>query len=132
MTFTLNPSLITVAQVTPVYSIPFPLKAYGENITLVRVTRIVIESVALYLLQQITLLFLYFFKHPAQVVFFDMLLPMIGIVFLLMVLRTQSKQAPGGIRSQLIVLPTLTSASGTGLQELTVLSSHKAASVVSM
>ncbi|TFK18884.1 hypothetical protein FA15DRAFT_760398 [Coprinopsis marcescibilis] len=160
MTFTLNPSLITIAQVTPFYSILFPLnvskyalstgliayrihrqhrenraiglQAYGDNIALVRVTRVVIESAALYLLQQITLLFLYFFKHPAQVLFFDTLLPTIGIVFLLMVLRTQSKQAPGGIRSQSIILPTLTSASGTGPRELTVLSSHKSASVVSM
>ncbi|TFK18885.1 hypothetical protein FA15DRAFT_709475 [Coprinopsis marcescibilis] len=152
MTFTLNPSLITLAQVTPFYSIPFPLniskyalstgliayrihrqhrenraiglQAYRDNIALVRVTRVVIESAALYLLQQITMLVMYSLKHPAVVLLYDTLLPTIGIVFLLMALRTQPKQTPGGIRSELIILPNLASGTGTGTRELTVLNSH--------
>ncbi|TFK21668.1 hypothetical protein FA15DRAFT_707020 [Coprinopsis marcescibilis] len=132
--FTFDPSLISVDQVAPFYSLVFPInigkstittglithhiyqqhrasRAVGLNsnggIALVQIMRIIIESAAVYAIQQIILLVLFFLKHPAQVLFHATLLPSLGIVFLLMVLRTQAAPPQRDNKSALIILPNL-------------------------
>ncbi|KAF5335478.1 hypothetical protein D9611_012195 [Ephemerocybe angulata] len=55
---------------------------------LLTVLRIIIESAGVYTAQQIVLCTLYFLRHPAQVVIHATLIPTIGIVFVLIAVRT--------------------------------------------
>ncbi|TFK21661.1 hypothetical protein FA15DRAFT_623614 [Coprinopsis marcescibilis] len=79
------------------------LQSDGVNLSMV--LRIVVESASIYTVQQFLLLILSSINHPAQFIFFGPLAPSIGIVFLLVVIRTHVAQSSA--TSELIVLPIL-------------------------
>ncbi|TFK26901.1 hypothetical protein FA15DRAFT_692888 [Coprinopsis marcescibilis] len=75
----------------------------GGAVPLLSVARIIIESAAIYTVQQLVLLVLSAKKHPAEVLVFYTVLPSIGIVFILMAIRTYNTKelAPP---SQVVIL----------------------------
>ncbi|TFK26050.1 hypothetical protein FA15DRAFT_556394, partial [Coprinopsis marcescibilis] len=118
VTHFIDPTRVTREQVTPFFTMVFPVnlaqvflttgliafhlfrvhatsRAAGlqsDDIGLLTVARIMVESAAVYTIQQIVLLVLYLVKHPAQMLLHGTLLPSLGIVFLLMALRTYKVQ----------------------------------------
>ncbi|TEB37059.1 hypothetical protein FA13DRAFT_1094522 [Coprinellus micaceus] len=64
------------------------LAKVSSNVNLLTIIRIIIESALIFTLQQIILLILQQLDHPAQVILHATLVPSIGVVFVLMTLRT--------------------------------------------
>ncbi|TFK21665.1 hypothetical protein FA15DRAFT_707017 [Coprinopsis marcescibilis] len=82
------------------------LMSAGVNLS--TVLRIVIESASIYTVQQFILLVISYLGHPAQFLFFGPVVSSIGIVFLLVVIRTHAAQSSA--TAGLIVIPTLSQA----------------------
>ncbi|TFK21667.1 hypothetical protein FA15DRAFT_707019 [Coprinopsis marcescibilis] len=83
---------------------------YSSGVSLLYVIKIVVESACVYAVQQVLLLALFLAKEPAQVLFHGTLLPSIGVVFLLMAIRTHSSTQPRShatLNSDLMFLPHL-------------------------
>ncbi|TFK21666.1 hypothetical protein FA15DRAFT_707018 [Coprinopsis marcescibilis] len=128
--FIIDSSVLDASQVAPFFSMVFPLNlaenmfttglichhiyrqhqssnaigAHVDGISLLMIIRVVIESAAIYTVQQFVMLVLFFTKHPAQGLFHGTLLPSIGIVFLLMVVRT-TPAPQRNLGSELIIIP---------------------------
>ncbi|KAJ2914851.1 hypothetical protein MD484_g5562, partial [Candolleomyces efflorescens] len=60
----------------------------ASNWNLLTILRIIVESALVYTVQQVVLCVLYFLRHPAQVIIHATLVPSIGIVFVLIAVRT--------------------------------------------
>ncbi|TEB37708.1 hypothetical protein FA13DRAFT_1607268, partial [Coprinellus micaceus] len=64
------------------------LPTASGSVKLLTIVRIVVESASIFTIQQIILLIFQQVKHPASVILHATLVPSIGIVFVLMTLRT--------------------------------------------
>ncbi|TFK19922.1 hypothetical protein FA15DRAFT_600618, partial [Coprinopsis marcescibilis] len=59
----------------------------SSSITLMTVARIIVESAMIYTLQMVSLVILYFLKHPALILPQEAIVPSTGIIFVLMSIR---------------------------------------------
>ncbi|EAU86906.2 hypothetical protein CC1G_10797 [Coprinopsis cinerea okayama7 len=66
--------------------------AYGGPVRIITVMRIVIESAALYTVELMVIIPLFFVNHPAQFVIQSALVPSVGIIFVLMAIRLHLAQ----------------------------------------
>jgi len=60
----------------------------ASGMSLLNVVRIIVESASIFTIQQIILLVLLEINHPAQVILHETLVPSMGLIFVLMTLRT--------------------------------------------